>query len=218
MPKIALYEIPHNIKYHLGRKHGRLLHSPRHCSHRKPCGRAMAMPSSTSSSSLFSSHDSSGASILGPILGSIVAAITDMAAPAIKGSRSGRAPNRDKQRAAHERVLQADYFGLDGRPPVFSEDEFERDFRMPRSVYRGCGQEYCTTCRSTSSSALTQPVCSGQAQIGKLLQRSGNWQPECLAKRSPSTTDFQSPQTQSARRAFARLSSRTRISRVYWRL
>ena len=59
------------------------------------------------------------------------------------GSAPGKAPNRFRgMRLGHTRIMQ-DYFvdktflRPDGqRGPVFSEEEFERRFRMPRRVWR----------------------------------------------------------------------------------
>jgi hypothetical protein len=58
------------------------------------------------------------------------------------GSRPGRRRNRDVGREQAGRQLDADYFARceNVDAPVFSEVEFERRFRMPRSVYGRVGR------------------------------------------------------------------------------
>eukprot|EP00170_Pyropia_yezoensis_P007080 contig_28879_g7102 len=51
------------------------------------------------------------------------------------GSIPGKRGNRDRDFDVGYRAILRDYFGLDGRPPVYSEADFERRFRLPRAVF-----------------------------------------------------------------------------------
>jgi len=51
------------------------------------------------------------------------------------GSEAGRRPNRPRDFDQGMRGIMRDYFGVDGQPPVYGEDTFERRFRVPRSVF-----------------------------------------------------------------------------------
>jgi len=52
-----------------------------------------------------------------------------------RGSLPGRSPNKLRDFACGERGILRDYFGLDGRPPIYDEKDFERRFRLPRIVF-----------------------------------------------------------------------------------
>jgi len=51
------------------------------------------------------------------------------------GSLPGKTPNKQRDSVSEDRGLMRDYFGVDGRPPVFDEKDFERRFRLPRVVF-----------------------------------------------------------------------------------
>jgi len=51
------------------------------------------------------------------------------------GSVPGRRPNKHRDFRSGLRAIVRDYFGLDGSPPVHDEADFERRFRVPRSVF-----------------------------------------------------------------------------------
>jgi len=55
--------------------------------------------------------------------------------PRYRGSLSGRAANRPRDFAVGLHGILRDYFGVDGLPPVYSTDQFERRFRVPRAVF-----------------------------------------------------------------------------------
>lgn len=51
------------------------------------------------------------------------------------GSRPGRRPNIDRERAiGHERILR-DYYGVDGAPPIYTDLMFRRRHRMRRTLF-----------------------------------------------------------------------------------
>eukprot|EP00170_Pyropia_yezoensis_P007371 contig_30185_g7393 len=51
------------------------------------------------------------------------------------GSVNGRKANQHRDFAIGVYDIKGDYFGVDGNPPVYDEYDFERRFRVPRSVY-----------------------------------------------------------------------------------
>ena len=51
------------------------------------------------------------------------------------GSVRGRRPNKHRDFRSGLRAILRDYSGLDGSPPVYDEADFERRFRVPRSVF-----------------------------------------------------------------------------------
>jgi len=51
------------------------------------------------------------------------------------GSVPGRRKNKNRDFRSGLRAILRDYFGLDGSPPVHDEADFERRFRVPRSVF-----------------------------------------------------------------------------------
>ena len=51
------------------------------------------------------------------------------------GSRAGRAPNKNRGFQEGAIRIQRDYFGSGGEPPVYSERDFERRYRVPRVVF-----------------------------------------------------------------------------------
>jgi len=53
------------------------------------------------------------------------------------GSVPGRRPNKRRDFRSGLRTTLTDYFGLNGAPPVYNEADFERRFRVPRSVFLG---------------------------------------------------------------------------------
>lgn len=52
-----------------------------------------------------------------------------------RGSRRGRLHNKLRDFSAGLHAILRDYFGLGGAPPVYSESDFERRFRVPRAVF-----------------------------------------------------------------------------------
>eukprot|EP00170_Pyropia_yezoensis_P005921 contig_24133_g5939 len=52
-----------------------------------------------------------------------------------RGSLPGRRQNRARDFDVGFHSLQRDYFGVDGRPPVYGEADFETRFRVPRNVF-----------------------------------------------------------------------------------
>jgi len=55
--------------------------------------------------------------------------------PRYVGSVPGRRPNTRRNFRSGLRAILRDYFGLNGEPPVCNEGDFERRFRVPRSVF-----------------------------------------------------------------------------------
>lgn len=55
--------------------------------------------------------------------------------PLYRGSVAGRKPNKSRDFSAGLQAILRDYFGVDGQPPVYDERDFERRFRVPRSVF-----------------------------------------------------------------------------------
>jgi len=55
--------------------------------------------------------------------------------PRYVGSGPGRRPNKRRNFRSGLRAILRDYFGLNGDPPVYFEGDFERRFRVPRSVF-----------------------------------------------------------------------------------
>ena len=55
--------------------------------------------------------------------------------PRYVGSVPGRRPNKRRNFRSGLRAILRDYFGLNGEPPVYNEGDFERRFRVPRSVF-----------------------------------------------------------------------------------
>lgn len=51
------------------------------------------------------------------------------------GSYPGKRANKDRRFAESALRLFRQYFGVDGRPPTYDEGDFERRFRMPRSLF-----------------------------------------------------------------------------------
>lgn len=76
-----------------------------------------------------------------------------------RGSVPGRRPNKQRNFAVGLRALLRDYFGVDGQPPVYDENDFERRFCVPRSVflriYRGVRELLCFR-QSTNATGQTQ--------------------------------------------------------------
>ena len=56
-------------------------------------------------------------------------------AAAFVGSVPGRRPNKRLNFRSGLRAILRDYFGLNGEPPVDDEGDFERRFRVPRSMF-----------------------------------------------------------------------------------
>jgi len=54
--------------------------------------------------------------------------------PHYVGSVPGRRPNKRRNFRSGLRAILRDFFGLNGGPPVYNEGDFERRFRVPRSV------------------------------------------------------------------------------------
>jgi len=55
--------------------------------------------------------------------------------PRYVGSVPGRRPNKWRNFRSRLRAILRDIFGLNGEPPVYNESDFERRFRVPRSVF-----------------------------------------------------------------------------------
>jgi len=55
--------------------------------------------------------------------------------PRYVGSVPGRRPNKRRNFRSGLRAILRDYFGLNGEPPVYDGRDFERRFRVPRSVF-----------------------------------------------------------------------------------
>ena len=55
--------------------------------------------------------------------------------PRYRGSIPGRAGNRPRDFELGLKCILRDYFGLDGVPPVFGREQFERRFRFPMPVF-----------------------------------------------------------------------------------
>jgi len=51
------------------------------------------------------------------------------------GSVQGRRPNKRRNLSSGLHTILRDYFGVNGQPPVYDEGDFERRFRVPRSVF-----------------------------------------------------------------------------------
>jgi len=55
--------------------------------------------------------------------------------PRYAASVPGRRPNMRRNFRSGLRAILRDYFGLNREPPVYTEGDFERRFRVPRSVF-----------------------------------------------------------------------------------
>jgi len=55
--------------------------------------------------------------------------------PRYVGSMPGRRPNKRRNFRSGLRAILRDHLGLNGEPPVYNEGDFERRFRVPRSVF-----------------------------------------------------------------------------------
>jgi len=55
--------------------------------------------------------------------------------PRYRGSVPGRIPNRPRNLALGLQCVLRDYFGVDGLPPVFGREQFERRFRVPMAAF-----------------------------------------------------------------------------------
>jgi len=55
--------------------------------------------------------------------------------PRYTGSVPSRRPNKRRNFRSGLRGILREYFGLNGEPPVYNEGDFERRFRVPRSVF-----------------------------------------------------------------------------------
>jgi len=55
--------------------------------------------------------------------------------PRYVGFVTGRRPNKPRNFRSGSRAILRDYFGLNRDPPVYNEGDFERRFRVPRSVF-----------------------------------------------------------------------------------
>jgi len=55
--------------------------------------------------------------------------------PRYVGSVPGRPPNKLRNFRSGLRAILRDYFGLNGEPPVYNKGDFQRRFRVPRSVF-----------------------------------------------------------------------------------
>jgi len=55
--------------------------------------------------------------------------------PLYAGSVPSRRPNKRRNFRSGLRAILREYFGLNGEPPFYNEGDFERRFRVPRSVF-----------------------------------------------------------------------------------
>lgn len=55
--------------------------------------------------------------------------------PMYRGSVKGRRANKQREFPVGVYNIRRDYFGINGRPPVYDERDFERRFRVPRDVF-----------------------------------------------------------------------------------
>jgi len=55
--------------------------------------------------------------------------------PRYVGSVHGRRPNKRRNFRSGLRAILKEYRGLNGKPPVYDEGDFERRYRVPRSVF-----------------------------------------------------------------------------------
>jgi len=61
----------------------------------------------------------------------------------IGGSWRGRRPNRNRGFEVGAHAILRDYFGAGGKPPVYSDLDFEKRFRMPRAVFQRLYASVC---------------------------------------------------------------------------
>jgi len=74
------------------------------------------------------------------------------------GFVAGRRANRPRDLDQGMRGIMRDYFGVDGRPPVYGEDTFERRFRVPRSLFMSVYEAICDRpCGRQSNNATGRP-------------------------------------------------------------
>lgn len=52
-----------------------------------------------------------------------------------RGSVQGRMPNKKRNFALGVAMIRRDYFGVGGAPPIYDEVDFERRFRVPRTLF-----------------------------------------------------------------------------------
>lgn len=55
--------------------------------------------------------------------------------PMYRGSVKGRRANKKREFPVGVLNIRRDYFGMNGRPPVYDERDFERRFRVPRDAF-----------------------------------------------------------------------------------
>jgi len=74
------------------------------------------------------------------------------------GSVAGRRANRPRDFDKGMRGIMQDHFGVDGQPPVYGEETFERRFRVPRSVFMRVYEAICDRpCGRQSINATGRP-------------------------------------------------------------
>jgi len=74
------------------------------------------------------------------------------------GSVAGRRANRPRDFDQGMRGIMRDFSGVDGRPPVYGEETFERRFRVPRSLFMSVYEAICNgPCGRQSINATGRP-------------------------------------------------------------
>jgi len=74
------------------------------------------------------------------------------------GSVAGRRANRPRDFDQGMRGIMRDYIGVDGQPPVYGEETFERRFRVPRSLFMSVYEAICDRpCGRQSINATRRP-------------------------------------------------------------
>jgi len=69
-----------------------------------------------------------------------------------------RRANRPRHFDQGMRGIMRDYFGVDGQPPVYGEETFERRFRVPRSLFMSVYEAICDRpCGRQSINATGRP-------------------------------------------------------------
>jgi len=71
---------------------------------------------------------------------------------------AGRRANRPRDFDQGLRGIMLQYFGVDGQPPVYGEETFERRFRVPRSLFMSVYEAICDRpCGRQSINATRRP-------------------------------------------------------------
>jgi len=74
------------------------------------------------------------------------------------GSVAGRRASRPRDLDQGMRGIMRDFFGVDGQPPVYGEETFERRFRVPQSLFMSVYEAICDRpCGRQSINATRRP-------------------------------------------------------------